>query len=94
MKTIQIKIVDTTCRVIKLLVDLNETIGSAKKKYCNKLGPLDYNREKTWTFDHEVLEDNEIFSDIGIEDGDIINCTSIYNGGGNASRTYFANNNS
>ena len=84
MKTIQINIVDTTGRVIKLLVDLNETIGSAKKKYINQLNSLDYIRDKKWTFNNEVLEDNEIFSDIGIEDGDRIYCTVLYNGGGNA----------
>ena len=85
METIQIKIVEPNGREIKLLVDLNETIGSAKKRCADQLYTHMNTKIKTWTYDGEILEDNEIFSDAGIEDGDTIVSSLNYDGGGNGS---------
>ena len=81
METIQIKIVEPNGREIKLLVDLNETIGSAKKRCADQLYTHMNTKIKTWTYGGEILEDNEIFSDAGIEDGSTILNSDEYNGG-------------
>ena len=88
METIQIKIVDAMGREIKLLVDLNETIGSAKKRYADQLYThiphMNTKIMTSWCCNGDILEDNEIFSDAGIEGGDTIVSSQNYNGVGDA----------
>ena len=85
MNTIQIKIVDAKGRNTNFLVNLNETVGQAKKRFLNQLRNYEKKIFFSWTFYGDILEDNEIFSDIGIEEGDTIIHSFFYNGGGNGS---------
>ena len=85
MNTIQIKIIDAKGREINFLVNLNETVGQAKKRFLNQLPNYEKKNFFSWTFYGDILEDNEIFSDIGIEEGDTIVYSVFYNGGGNGS---------
>ena len=85
MKTIQIKIIDNYGKITKFLVNLNETVGQAKKRFINQFQPEENINSLTWTLGGEILEDDDIISDTGIEEGNIIYRTIIYNGGGNGS---------
>ena len=84
MKTIQIKIIDGFGKVTKFLVNLNETVGQAKKRFINQFQPEENIHSFTWTLDGEILEDDDIISDTGYEEGNIITHSKIFNGGGNA----------
>ena len=64
---------------ILITVRLDETISSAKEKFYNKVGS---GEKDQWKWDGTVLKDNDIFSDIGIEDKDIIFACSRSMGGG------------
>jgi len=64
---------------ILITVRLDETISSAKEKFYNKVGSRKNNQ---WLYDGFVLNDNDIFSDIGIEDKDIILANPSSRGGG------------
>ena len=68
------------CGII-ISVSLNETIASAKEKYYNQVGSRVNNQ---WLYDGSVLKDNQIFSDIGIEDKDIIEAHPSSKGGGDS----------
>ena len=76
-----INIIINTLKGEKILITvrLDETISSAKEKFYNKVGSRKNNR---WSYDGRVLKDNDIFSDIGIEDKDIISAQSNEKGGG------------
>ena len=63
---------------ITIYVSLNETIASAKEKYYNKVGSK-YNY--IWQYGLDELQDNETFSEIGIEENNIISAFHPYNGG-------------
>ena len=78
METIEIKI----DRKRKFLVNLNETVGQARKRYYNQ---YQQNKFWPWIFGGEILEDDEIFSDVGIEEGDTITEAEYCMGGGNGS---------
>ena len=54
---------------IIISVSMNETIASAKEKYYNKVGSRQDNQ---WLYDGAVLKDNQTFSDLKMEDKDII----------------------
>ena len=60
-------------------VSMNETIASAKEKYYNKVGSRQDNQ---WLYDGAVLKDNQTFSDLGVEDKDIIEAHPSSKGGG------------
>ena len=62
-----------------ITVSLNETIGSAKKKYYNKVGSRKYNQ---WIYNADVLEDKMTLSEVGIEDKDEIMANESSRGGG------------
>ena len=63
---------------ITIYVSLNETIASAKEKYYNKVGSK-YNY--IWQYGLDELQDNETFSEIGIEENNRISAFHPYNGG-------------
>ena len=65
----QIIIKDHFGRETKLSIDLDETIGSAKKRYINQ---LNLNNDVYWHYEGFELKDNEKFKDIGIKDNAII----------------------
>ena len=62
-----------------ITVSLNETIGSVKEKYYNKVGSRKYNQ---WIYDAEVLADNKTLSEVGIGDKDEIIALESSRGGG------------
>ena len=64
---------------ITIYVSLNETIASAKEKYYNKVGSKADNR---WRYDGSELQDNQTFSEIGIEENDNISAICAVKGGG------------
>ena len=64
---------------IIISVSMNETIASAKEKYYNKVGSRQDNQ---WLYDGAVLKDNQTFSDLGVEDKDIIEAHPSSRGGG------------
>ena len=64
---------------IIISVSMNETIASAKEKYYNKVGSRQDNQ---WLYDGAVLKDNQTFSDLGVEDKDIIEAHPSSKGGG------------
>jgi len=76
---IRIKTPNTEGEGILITVRLDETISSAKEKFYNKVGS---GEKDQWKWDGTVLNDNDIFSDIGIEDKDIIFACSRSMGGG------------
>jgi len=79
--TINIRIITPKGEETLITVRLDETISSAKEKFYNKVG----SREKgqgQWKYNGTVLKDNDIFSDIGIEDKDIILVFGKSKGGG------------
>ena len=77
--TINIRIITPKGKETLITVRLDETISSAKEKFYNKVG----SREKdVWKYNGTVLKDNDIFSDIGIEDKDIIVVSRHQIGGG------------
>ena len=63
---------------IIISVSMNETIASAKEKYYNKVGSRQDNQ---WLYDGAVLKDNQTFSDLGVEDKDIIEAHPPASGG-------------
>ena len=77
--TINIRINTPNTKGILITVRLDETISSAKEKFYNKVGSRINNQ---WLYEGIVLKDNDIFSDIGIEDKDIIKASSRSRGGG------------
>ena len=77
--TINIRIITLKGEEILITVRLDETISSAKEKFYNKVGS---GEKDQWKWDGTVLKDNDIFSDIGIEDKDIIFACSRSMGGG------------
>ena len=86
--TINIRIITQKGEEILITVRLDETISSAKEKFYNKVGSRKNNR---WRYDASVLEDNDIFSDIGIEDKDIIYSNSRSMGGGGVNMADISN---
>ena len=62
-----------------ITVSLNETIGSAKEKYYNKVGSRNNNQ---WIYDAEILEDKMTLSEVGIQDKDEITANESSRGGG------------
>ena len=62
-----------------ITVSYNETIGSVKEKYYNKVGSRKYNQ---WIYDAEVLADNKTLSEVGIGDKDEIIALESSRGGG------------
>ena len=64
---------------IIISVSMNETIASAKEKYYNKVGSR---QDNLWHYDGDFLEDNQTFSDLKMEDKDIIVAHEEYIGGG------------
>jgi hypothetical protein len=77
--TINIRIITPKGKETLITVRLDETISSAKEKFYNKVG----SREKdVWKCNGTVLKDNDIFSDIGIEDEDVIYVSRPSIGGG------------
>ena len=77
--TINIRIITQKGEEILITVRLDETISSAKEKFYNKVGS---GEKDQWKWDGTVLKDNDIFSDIGIEDKDIIFANPSSRGGG------------
>ena len=73
---------------ILITVRLDETISSAKEKYYNKVGSRVNNQ---WLYDAGVLKDNDIFSDIGIGDKDIIEAHPSARGGGGVNMADISN---
>ena len=63
---------------IIISVSMNETIASAKEKYYNKVGSRQDNQ---WLYEGDVLQDNQTFSDLGVEDKDIIEAHTSARGG-------------
>ena len=68
-KTIQIVILDSKGNNKKFFVNLNETIESAKKRLKNQLNLTDFE----FLYNGGILHDDEIFSNIGIKENDVIN---------------------
>ena len=85
---IRIKTPNTKDEGILITVRLDETISSAKEKFYNKVGSRKNNR---WRYDASVLEDNDIFSDIGIVDKDIIEAHPSSRGGGGVNMADISN---
>ena len=85
---IRIKTPDTEGEGILITVRLDETISSAKEKFYNKVGS---GEKDQWKWDGTVLKDNDIFSDIGIEDKDIIYSNSRSMGGGGVNMADISN---
>ena len=77
--TINIRIITQKGEETLITVRLDETISSAKEKFYNKVGS---GEKDQWKWDGTVLKDNDIFSDIGIEDKDIILVSRNLKGGG------------
>ena len=73
---------NTKAEPIIISVSMNETIASAKEKYYNKVGSRENNQ---WLYDADVLEDNQTFSDVKMEDKDIIEARPSARGGGDIS---------
>ena len=86
--TINIRIITPKGEEILITVRLDETISSAKEKFYNKVGSRINNQ---WLYDGFVLNDNDIFSDIGIEDKDIIFACSRSMGGGGVNMADISN---
>ena len=63
---------------IIISVSMNEAIASAKEKYYNKVGSRKNNH---WLYEGAVLKDNQTFSDLGVEDKDIIEAHPPASGG-------------
>ena len=87
---IPIIIQNTKKKSITIYVSLNETIASAKEKYYNEVGSKICDM---WTYDGDVLQDNQTFLEIGIEKNDKINANerSIGGGGGGISMADISN---
>ena len=68
---------------ITIYVSLNETIASAKKKYFNEVGSVgsESYHDHYWV-SHQVLRDNQTFSEIGIKEHDTIYDVVEVGGGG------------
>ena len=62
-----------------ITVSLNETIGSAKEKYYNKVGSRECN---FWKFNGEILEDKMTLSKVGIKDKCVLSAVGPFRGGG------------
>ena len=87
--TINIRIITLKGEEILITVRLDETISSAKEKFYNKVGS---GEKDQWKWDGTVLKDNDIFSDIGIEDKDIIfSCSRSMGGGGGVNMADISN---
>ena len=86
--TINIRIITLKGEEILITVRLDETISSAKEKFYNKVGS---GEKDQWKWDGTVLKDNDIFSDIGIEDKDIIYSNSRSMGGGGVNMADISN---
>ena len=86
--TINIRIITLKGEEILITVRLDETISSAKEKFYNKVGS---GEKDQWKWDGTVLKDNDIFSDIGIEDKDIIFACSRSMGGGGVNMADISN---
>ena len=87
--TINIRIITLKGEEILITVRLDETISSAKEKFYNKVGSRINNQ---WLYEGIVLKDNDIFSDIGIEDKDIIfSCSRSMGGGGGVNMADISN---
>jgi len=86
--TINIRIITQKGEEILITVRLDETISSAKEKFYNKVGS---GEKDQWKWDGTVLKDNDIFSDIGIEDKDIIYSNSRSMGGGGVNMADISN---
>jgi len=85
---IRIKTPDTEGERILITVRLDETISSAKEKYYNKVGSRENN---CWKYNARVLEDNDIFSDIGIKDKHVIVAVPPIRGGGGVNMADISN---
>lgn len=82
-----IKIIDLKGIKFDVEVNQSDTIKKVKENFFLKVKNSIYSNEYysinriELTFDGEVLIDDETIEDIGIEDGDLITCSILYNGG-------------
>jgi len=76
---INIFIVTSKGEAIIISVSKNETIASAKEKYYNKVGSR---LHKLWSYDGAALKDNQTFSDVKMEDKDVVRADAEFEGGG------------
>ena len=77
----EIKVVvrDSRDKDVALLVNKNDTIGSAKEKYCSKVG---LENGIQWKYDGLILKDSDTFLSVGIENEDIISSSKRFKAGG------------